>query len=126
MAKQKNPYLKRAHEQHDYTIDEIAEIQRCMDDPVYFIKTYCQIQHPTRGAIPFRLYPYQEKMLWSYKNNRQNIVLSARQTGKCFPLNTTVVTVDKSNINIIKRLLLWLFDRKTYNDIFKNMHNMQE
>jgi hypothetical protein len=40
------------------------------------------IQHPTKGAIPFDLYPYQEEMLWMFKENRYSITLSARQTGK--------------------------------------------
>lgn len=40
------------------------------------------IQHPTRGAIPFEMYSYQEDMMRAYQRNRFNIVLSSRQTGK--------------------------------------------
>lgn len=40
------------------------------------------IQHPTRGAIPFEMYPYQEEMIRAFQQNRFNIILSARQTGK--------------------------------------------
>lgn len=82
MARAKNPYLKRANEQYGYTIEQIYEIEKCRTDPVYFIKTYCQIQHPVQGTIPFALYPYQENMLTTYASHRQTIVLSARQTGK--------------------------------------------
>ena len=82
MAKQSNPYLKRANEQHEYTIDHVQELKKCSEDSVYFIKNYCQIQHPVKGSIPFELYPYQERMLDTYQNNKQVIVLSARQTGK--------------------------------------------
>lgn len=53
-----------------------------MTDCAYFIRTYCKLQHPVRGEIPFELYPYQEEILDLYTNNRQIIVLSARQTGK--------------------------------------------
>lgn len=82
MAKAKNPFLKKANAQHDYTGDQIAELMKCMDDPVYFVRTYCYIQHPVKGAIPFQLYPYQERMLRAFHENRLCIVLSARQIGK--------------------------------------------
>jgi len=39
------------------------------------------IQHPVRGKIPFHLFPFQEKTLTEFKNNRYNIVLKSRQTG---------------------------------------------
>lgn len=82
MAKQNNPYLKRANQEHNYELEHIRELKRCMNDVVYFVRTYCKIQHPVRGAIPFELYPYQEDMLRAYAENRNVVVLSARQTGK--------------------------------------------
>lgn len=82
MANRKNPFLKTANEQHEYTIDHINELRKCAASAVYFITNYCQIQHPVRGSIPFALYPYQIKMLETYQSNGQVIVLSARQTGK--------------------------------------------
>ena len=82
MAVSKNPFLKRANEQHEYTIEHIQELKKCSEDPIYFIKNYCQVQHPVKGAVPFRLYPYQEHMIRAYHENRQIVVLSARQTGK--------------------------------------------
>ena len=66
----------------EFTPEEILELDRCSNDPVYFARKYVRIQHPKKGAIPFKLYPYQERMMNAYKNNRFNIVLSARQTGK--------------------------------------------
>lgn len=82
MARAKNPNLKKANQQTEYTLDQIQELQKCSEDPVYFIKTYVKITHPTRGAVPFKLYPYQEDMLRAYQQNRFVVVLSARQTGK--------------------------------------------
>ena len=29
------------------------EYLKCVKDPVYFMKKYCQIQHPTRGRKTF-------------------------------------------------------------------------
>lgn len=78
----KDPQIKKAGEECDYTIEQIRELKRCKADPVYFIKKYCRIQHPTRGAISFDLYDYQVEMIENFQNNTNNIVLSARQTGK--------------------------------------------
>lgn len=78
----KNPYIKHANEEHEYTPDQIRELRRCAEDVVYFVKHYCKIQHPVKGEIPFALYPYQEHMLRTFAGERLTVVLSARQTGK--------------------------------------------
>lgn len=78
----KNPFLKKANAEHEYTPYQLQELERCSKDVVYFVKTYCKIQHPVRGEIPFELYPYQENMLRTFAGERLTVVLSARQTGK--------------------------------------------
>jgi len=57
------------------------EYKKCASDPIHFMKKYCQIQHPVRGKIPFHLYPFQEKTLTQFHENRFNIILKSRQTG---------------------------------------------
>ena len=57
------------------------EYAECLKSPVYFMKKYCKIQHPTLGTIPFHLYDFQEKTLESFKDEQFNIVLKARQMG---------------------------------------------
>ena len=57
------------------------EYVKCAKDPVYFMKKYCYIQHPTRGRILFNLYPFQEKVLQLYKDNQYAITLKSRQLG---------------------------------------------
>jgi len=78
----KNPYLKTANEVMEYTAEQVLELRKCADDPVYFAEKYCHIQHPVKGSVPVTLYGYQKKMLQAFKDNRNTIVLSARQTGK--------------------------------------------
>ena len=65
------------------TLKEIIaeEYRKCGQDPIYFMKKYCVIQHPTRGKIPFHLYPFQEDCMNDFKNNRFNIILKSRQLG---------------------------------------------
>lgn len=82
MAKSNNPFLKRANEQHDYTAEQIRELDKCMNDAEYFIDTYCQIQHAVRGSIRFALRPYQRRIISTFSNNRLSIALAPRQIGK--------------------------------------------
>ena len=57
------------------------EYKRCAQDPVHFMRKYCQIQHPTQGKINFNLYPFQEKCLTQFKGHDYNIILKSRQLG---------------------------------------------
>ena len=57
------------------------EYIKCAKDPVYFMKKYCMIQHPTRGRIKFNLYPFQEGVLNLLNKNERNIILKSRQLG---------------------------------------------
>ena len=57
------------------------EIIRCGKDPVYFINKYIKIRHPTRGLIPFKTFPYQDKTIETFLSRRFSVVLKARQMG---------------------------------------------
>jgi len=57
------------------------EYAKCLADPVYFIKKYCWIQHPTQGRIKFNLYPFQERMLPAFESHNRVIILKSRQLG---------------------------------------------
>ena len=57
------------------------EYKKCLLDPVYFMKKYCQIQHPKKGKIPFHLYNFQEKALRDLRDNDYNVILKSRQLG---------------------------------------------
>jgi hypothetical protein len=57
------------------------EYLKCCQDPVYFMRKYCYIQHPQRGRIQFNLYPFQEKVLTLLQNNDYSAILKSRQLG---------------------------------------------
>jgi hypothetical protein len=44
------------------------ELIKCKQDPVYFMKKYYTIQHPTRGRMMFNLYPFKRRYLNYYKS----------------------------------------------------------
>lgn len=82
MSRRNNPNLKKPNEVTELTYEQVQEVQRCMLDPVYFIRNYIYVTHPVKGRIKFDLWDYQEDLIRSYQNEQNNIVLSARQTGK--------------------------------------------
>jgi hypothetical protein len=57
------------------------EYIKCSQNPAYFMKKYCQIQHPKRGRMPFNLYKFQEQVLTLFQENPYSIVLKSRQLG---------------------------------------------
>jgi hypothetical protein len=57
------------------------EYLKCVESPIHFMRKYCVIQHPKKGKVKFDLYPFQEKCIADFKDNRYNIILKSRQLG---------------------------------------------
>ena len=74
--------IKRANELVAYKPEDLIDLRKCSQDPIYFIKKYCKIEHPVRGIIDFALYPYQEDLITSFLENRFTLALCSRQLGK--------------------------------------------
>ena len=97
-----NPNLKKANVKVEFTQENIEEFIKCKDDPVYFARNYLKIVSLDEGLVNFDLYPFQEKLVRNFHENRFNICKMPRQTGK----STTVVSyllhyaVFNDNINI--------------------------
>lgn len=77
-----NVLLKRANQDIEWTPDLVAEVAKCSEDPLYFIKNYMKIITLDEGLKLFQPYPYQENMIESFVDNRYTIVTTARQAGK--------------------------------------------
>jgi hypothetical protein len=82
-----NPNLKKANTALDFTPEEVQEVIKCSEDPVYFIKKYIRIVSLDKGLIPFDMYHFQEEMVQKFHDNRFNIAKLPRQSGK-----STIVT----------------------------------
>jgi hypothetical protein len=78
----KSDLIKRPHQLDELTPAQIQEYVKCANDPIYFAKHYCKVQHPKHGSIPFIPYDYQIRCIEAFKNNRWSIVLAGRQLGK--------------------------------------------
>ena len=77
-----NINLKRADAQEEWNPQKLQEYKKCMDDPIYFAKTYIKVVSLDKGLVPFDLYPYQKEMFNNFNEHRFNIVLACRQSGK--------------------------------------------
>ena len=60
---------------------QLSEIIKCGKDPVYFMNKYLKIQHPLRGLIPFKTFPFQDDCVKDFNDHRFNIILKSRQLG---------------------------------------------
>jgi hypothetical protein len=77
-----NSRLKRAGVEISYTEEQLKEIARCIDDPIYFIKTYVKIVNVDHGLVPFAMWDFQEGMVQTFHENRFSIAKMPRQVGK--------------------------------------------
>ena len=77
-----NVKLKRSNVILSYTAEQLAEIEKCAEDPIYFIKTYVKIVNVDRGLINFEMWPFQEDMVRTFHENRFSIAKMPRQVGK--------------------------------------------
>ena len=77
-----NPNVKRDGIVQQWDKEQVQEYAKCMNDPVHFAENYCKVISLDKGLVPFKLYPYQRKMFNQFKENRFNVVLACRQSGK--------------------------------------------
>lgn len=80
-----NTLTKKAHVKQQWTEQQIQDMLKCMD-PVdgylHFAKNFFYIQHSVKGRLLFQPFDYQVGLLSSYHNNRFNINMLPRQSGK--------------------------------------------
>jgi hypothetical protein len=77
-----NTFVKSPFKVEKFTDDQVRELALCAVDPVYFIDTYCWVQHPTKGKVRFKLFDYQRELISCYHENRYSVNMLGRQMGK--------------------------------------------
>ncbi|MNK29826.1 Terminase-like family protein [compost metagenome] len=74
--------IKKGYQKDLFNKEREDELLKCASDPLYFIEKYVMIQHPTKGRVPFRVYPFQRELIRAFHENRRVVALTARQMGK--------------------------------------------
>jgi hypothetical protein len=87
-----NPLLKKANTKIEFTEEQVVEWIKCSKDPAYFAKNYIKIVTLDLGLSEFDMYPFQEKMIKTFHNNRFTICKLPRQSGKALSLDTPIPT----------------------------------
>ena len=78
-----NENLKQIGYVIQYSGEQVQEILKCKDEPIYFIKKYCKIVSlDSELLVDFDLYDYQEKFINLINDNRRVISMQPRQMGK--------------------------------------------
>jgi hypothetical protein len=77
-----NISVKRDGVQHSFTQEELEEYVRCKQSVDYFVENYIKIIHIDKGLVYFKPYDYQKKLFKTFNDNRFNVVLACRQSGK--------------------------------------------
>ena len=77
-----NDRLKKVGVELSYTEDQVKEIIKCTEDPIYFIRNYVKIVNVDLGLVPFEMWPFQESMVRDFHENRFSICKMPRQVGK--------------------------------------------
>lgn len=90
-----NPNLKKSGIRVEWTPEMVKEWEMCYNDPVYFTEKYVRIIHVDRGIIPFIPYDYQKEIIETIHGERFTIVLTGRQSGKCFESNQRLTIKNK-------------------------------
>lgn len=95
MTYNNNPNLPSEFETHEFTPEEISEYVKCMNDPVYFTRTYVKIIHMDKGVVAFEPYEYQENIIRAIYDERFVIAKLPRQSGKCLVSDTNITIRNK-------------------------------
>jgi len=60
---------------------QVQEIVKCGKNANYFMNNYGKIQHPDKGLITFKTFPFQDDCLDQFNEYRFNVALKSRQLG---------------------------------------------
>ena len=97
-----NPLLKGRGETHEFTQEQVKEFIKCSQDPEYFLTNYIKVISLDDGIIPFHPYPFQQKLVSSFNENRFTICKLPRQSGKSVVTTAYLIhqALFRDNINI--------------------------
>lgn len=103
---------KEAGQQIEYTEEQIVELAKCANDFFHFVK-YVTIatDKPTNPDFRVDLRDYQVEMAKMILDNRFSVILSSRQSGKCFQQNTEI-SIRNKNTGIIEKISVGDFYEK--------------
>ena len=86
----KDANLRKANLAFKYSQEELEIIKECADDIYFFSDNFGKLKDEAKGWVNVTLRDYQRKLLQNYDENRWNIVMFPRQSGKT---TTTIMKI---------------------------------
>jgi hypothetical protein len=77
-----NPALPTAGADFEWTPEMVSELKKCKENILHFAENYFFIINLDEGKQKIKLHSYQKKALRMIRDNRFNLLLFSRQTGK--------------------------------------------
>lgn len=117
-----NPFLKtvqgallrKAGLPFKYTQDELEVLKRCYINKFFFADNFSKLKDGDNGWSNITLRPYQRDLMKRYSDNRWNIIMFPRQSGKT---TTTVIEIVQYAIsNIDKDIVVIAQSEKVVNE----------
>jgi hypothetical protein len=96
-----NPALKDINIKVSWTPQRISELEKCSEDPIYFITKYVNVITLDEGVTEFKLWDFQKEFIKMVHKERFTIATWPRQSGKCLSYDTPV-TIRNKKTNEIK------------------------
>ncbi len=82
--------LRKAKLPYKYTNDELEILSIVMEDKIWFSNNFGKLKDGDKGWTNITLRPYQENLMTRYTENKWNIVMFPRQSGKT---TTTILEI---------------------------------
>ena len=116
-----NENLKSENVSMEWTQELIEEYIKCANDIIYWAEKYIKIISVDDGVIPIRLYEFQKEIIEAVFYNRQVIVLTGRQQGKCV-LGKSLISIRKKSTDDMYELPIevfyeWCFFKRNIDNI---------
>jgi len=100
-----NSLVSRIGDSFEYSESMIRELIRCKNDILYFAEHYIFVIHPSKGKIHLELRDYQMDILRDFVEKKSLVLLSSRQSGKCFSNQTKIKVNLKNNLENTAKIM---------------------
>lgn len=88
---QTDVFNQKAGTTFNWSEEQLFEMARCEEDPIYFAENYFWIVSKDKGRIKLPLYDYQRDIITSIYENTEIVVECARQAGKTTALTAFIL-----------------------------------
>ena len=132
-----NVSLPTEKAEFEWTPKMVNDLKKSRKNILHFAENFFYIVNLDRGRDKISLYKYQKRILRALRDNRFNIVLSSRQSGKttlmtiyalwmcCFYEDQRILIVankEQTAINIFKRVIMNISILKIISRLFNTLH----